>query len=79
MLARFRVGMWICSFEKNPLKSLKFLDRRLAFDFLAISFASVLAFGGIWVLSSFFEDDDDQDGGGLGTPIIQPSYAQSST
>ena len=47
-------------------------------DLVAISFATVLALGGIWLVSSLFEeDDDDQDGGGLGTPIYDPYNAAS--
>ena len=38
----------------------------------------VLSLGGIWALSSGFDDDDDEDGGGTGSPVIDPVFQGSA-
>tara|TARA_Y100001968_G_scaffold293318_1_gene299181 strand:+ start:285 stop:407 length:123 start_codon:yes stop_codon:yes gene_type:complete len=38
----------------------------------------VLSLGGIWALSSGFDDDDDEDGGGTGSPVIEPVFQGSA-
>ena len=32
----------------------------------------VLSIGGIFALTSGFDDDDDEDGGGTGSPVFEP-------
>tara|TARA_Y100001968_G_C19447148_1_gene766065 strand:+ start:5026 stop:5181 length:156 start_codon:yes stop_codon:yes gene_type:complete len=43
-------------------------------DLIAIGLSAVLSLGGIWALTSGFDDDDDQDGGGTGSPVFEPSF-----
>ena len=43
-------------------------------DLIAIGFSMILSLGGIWALSSGFDDDDDDENGGTGSPVFEPAY-----
>tara|TARA_B100000700_G_C14734379_1_gene709930 strand:+ start:372 stop:611 length:240 start_codon:yes stop_codon:yes gene_type:complete len=49
--------------------------RNLESDLIAIGISVALSLGGIFALSSGFDDDDDQDGGGTGSPVYEPLFA----
>ena len=63
--------------REKSCKVSKILFVKLTFDLTSISFSTVLALGGIWILffSDGFDDDDDQDGGGTMSPVYEPAYA----
>ncbi len=57
---------------------MNFIFILLASDLLTIFLSVLLSIGGVFALTSGFDDDDDQDGGGTGSPVFDPLFAGGS-